>query len=310
MTGFIAWEGASLLTRDVPLVVIVTGESTNTKTGPMWQSWILRSDLHPVTAVNTRQDGAICGQCVHRGYQERARSCYVNVAWAPAAVYRSYKEGKYARGWQVADWPPPNGRALRMGAYGDPAAVPYDVWKLLAYWAGAWTGYTHQWRVCDQRLARFCMASVDSREEYFEALKLGWRTFRVRTPDQPAEPHEIICPASEEAGHATTCAQCLLCSGTTRPRATNIVIQTHGSRGAAFFETRQPSLLDDRGPVLGEGEVPRRPERVLGVDRRVQHPGETPVEGDAQADLIFEDDRGAAGTPGSGVRDPDRAGDL
>jgi hypothetical protein len=50
--------------------------------------------------------------------------------------------------------------ALRIGSYGDPAAVPTWVWKDLASDVKVMTGYTHQWKRFDQALKLLMMASA------------------------------------------------------------------------------------------------------------------------------------------------------
>jgi hypothetical protein len=77
------------------------------------------------------------------------------------------------------------------------------------------------------------MASVDSLDEYTEAQAMGWRTFRVRRQDDAVTDDEKPCPASEEAGHRTTCRDCGLCCGRERD-AKSVVIIAHGS-GAQFL---------------------------------------------------------------------------
>ena len=67
---------------------------------------------------------------------------------------------------------------VRLGTYGDPAAVPASIWSDLVAYSDGHTGYTHQWRT-SPGLRGLCMASVDSEEEAIEAWALGWRTFRV-----------------------------------------------------------------------------------------------------------------------------------
>lgn len=125
------------------------------------------------------------------------------------------------------------GRAVRFGAYGDPAAVPYDVWRPILAVAGRWTGYTHQWRTCDPQCRGFLMASCDGLADYQEARARGWRTFRIRTAEAPLLAGEFICPAADEAGKRTTCERCCACNGTrleTRLAAGNPVIIVHGAK--------------------------------------------------------------------------------
>lgn len=246
MQGFILYRGPSVLDGE-PIVAIVTGleiESDNEKTGSMAQIYILREDVHPVKAIHTGDDASVCGNCPHRGRLEVSdktglrrnvgRSCYVNLVYGPRMVWESYRNGNYqtltpAKAARVLMH-----HKVRLGAYGDPAAVPFRVWKTALQHVVDRTGYTHQWRRFPA-LAAYCMASVDTPEEKEEAEAMGFRTFRVRAEGDPLMPDEISCPASKEAGKRTTCAACMLCKGKL-PAATsgrvpkNITIITHGSR--------------------------------------------------------------------------------
>lgn len=230
LQSFVAWEGASPITGD-PIVLIVTGRSANEKTGPMRQTWLLLRDIGPFDAVKQGRDAAICGGCVHRGGTAgRGRTCYVSLFTGPLQIWRTFQAGRYpvlALDRGAAELA---GEHVRVTAYGDPALLPFGVWTaLLARTAGI-VGYTHQWRSCDPRFARFCMASVDSPAEQALARSLGWRTFRVRHPHEPVDTErEFICPASDEAGHRTTCQRCRLCRGTSSP-AKSVAILAHGGR--------------------------------------------------------------------------------
>lgn len=142
---------------------------------------------------------------------------------------------------------------VRGGSYGDPAAVPFEVWEALFSKAKNWTAYTHHWRTCDQRLKKYAMASVDSPEERDEAQALGWRTFMVVPEEtQPVvqlekvsyypgfrttgvahrqvvpNDHDILCPATDpHPKRNATCATCLLCRGTSA-KAPSIWEVAHG----------------------------------------------------------------------------------
>jgi hypothetical protein len=121
------------------------------------------------------------------------------------------------------------GRALRLGAYGDPAAVPYLLWIeiLTALRVRSWVGYTHAWARCDARFRSLVMASVDSPEERETACGLGWRTFRVRGRNDPILAGEFVCPAANEAGKRLTCIECNACSGGDAGKASPVII-AHG----------------------------------------------------------------------------------
>jgi hypothetical protein len=240
--GVILYEGPSMI-DGAPIVVIAVGfksGSTNSKTGAMIQTYILRSDVHPVEAIATRLDSSICGGCVHRGTLDRAtgkmvgRSCYVQVGKGPAGVWKCYARGGYrvATADELAELGA--GRLIRLGSYGDPAAAPAPMWARLVSRAAGYTGYTHQWKSARLRdVTAFCQASCDSVADLERARGLGLGTFRVAPIGAGAEAGEIVCPASAEAGKSTTCDACRMCDGTGR----NIVIQAHGN-GAGYVARR------------------------------------------------------------------------
>ena len=218
------------------IVVVATGleaDSQNTKTGGMVQVYILMRELSPRAAVNTGADVAICGTCVHRGTivagKVTARRCYVNLGQGPRSVWSAYTRGRYRHAGIEEYSALFGGRAIRLGAYGDPAFIPQEIVAELTRVASFHTGYTHQWRT-NRWLQSFVMASCDSQSDAIEAQAAGWRTFRVtRKGDTAKLQREISCPASAEAGKRTTCAQCGLCDGASAPcdQRANIVIQDH-----------------------------------------------------------------------------------
>ena len=141
---FVAWEGPSSIDGS-PVAVIVTGvsrPSANVKTGPMLQVWILRQDVHPWEAVKTGQDSAICGECPMRGTGNgELRACYVRVETGPSAVWRKYTQGGYPLLPELQYMHMVAGRDVRIGAYGDPTAAPYEVIHSLVRYSRMWTGY-------------------------------------------------------------------------------------------------------------------------------------------------------------------------
>lgn len=214
-----------------PIVAIATGlasPSHNRKTGPMVQTWILPRDEKPTDAIRSGQDASVCGDCPARGMW-----CYVNVGQAPNSVWKTYRAGKYPFLSESAF----AGKALRLGAWGDPAAVPLDVWVRLAQRARMVTGYTHAWRYCSSAYQELLMASCDTQADAEAAQALGWRTFRVSAPGEPLGAREVSCPASAEAGHKLTCEQCGACNGTATGRRGHIAIEAHGSSARRYIES-------------------------------------------------------------------------
>jgi hypothetical protein len=239
--GRIIYEGVSLL-DGAPIVVIAIGfdsGSSNRKTGDMIQTYIIRQDMAPITAAQTGKDFSICGDCIHRGSvainsdgepKNVGRTCYVNLGQGPTSVYNTYLRNGYPVWDDNAEPNLTKNRIVRLGTYGDPAAVPVEVWRSLLRGSSGHTGYTHQWR--DPRVARlreYCMASADTVEESLAAQAKGWRTFRVGLPSHPfKQDNEALCPASAEAGRKLTCAQCRACDGTASSRRGSIYIPAHG----------------------------------------------------------------------------------
>jgi len=229
----IFYEGPSMITGK-PIVAIATGltrRTTNAKTGDMVQTWILCSDMNPTVAINTGDDESICGSCPMRGIIEegrnRWRSCYVAVRQAPWQIYEAYQNGSYDR-----EQPNLTGRSIRLGAYGDPCAVPYSYWKKMIDQADGHTGYTHSWRTGKfWRFRRIVMASVESRDDAALAQSKGWRTFRSSKEVDPKR-GEFLCPASEEAGKRLTCFECRACNGSgNNHRRASVVNPIHGGPG-------------------------------------------------------------------------------
>ena len=231
--AYVIYEGPSELDGK-PIVAIATGyasASANAKTGAMIQTWILRADISPQEAVKTGADASVCGNCRHRG-----TSCYVKLFQAPRAVWSAYTKGRYGILSEDAMAEANRGRQVRIGSYGDPAAVPEAIWRAFTRHAGGWTGYTHQWRQA-RHLRNICMASVDSELERRVAAAEGWRTFRVREATAPLlVGKEIACPASAESGKKTACERCGLCSGSESKSRKSISIIVHGSSARRFSE--------------------------------------------------------------------------
>lgn len=218
------WEGQSLLEPETPIRVFLTGRSNrsaNRKTGAVLQTYILLRDITPIDAVKSGADSAICGDCAHRS---SPRTCYVNIGQAPRSIYA----GKHTVASNLNELA--TDAIVRLGAYGDPAAVPFGVWQSLLEKSRGWLGYTHQWKVCDQRLKLYCMASVDSQAEFDAAHDLGWRCFFVGRSMADKPERTALCPASAEAGKVLQCESCLSCSGLSGERQTgDVFIPVHGA---------------------------------------------------------------------------------
>lgn len=232
-TGYVIYKGPSRI-NGKPIVVIAITKSSNVKTGNMVQTYILPdNNMTPVYNAKALEDEAVCGDCKHR--RGKGGSCYVNLGQGVTVVTKSYWAGKYPEDQEAAMEACRN-RTVRLGTYGDPAAVPVQVWQTLLHFAKGHTGYTHQWHKSstDPKIMQYCMASVDSDSEHFQAQSMGYRTFRVRLANQPLLAREFACPASEEQGKRKLCTECRACDGGIDTNKASPAIIVHGSLKSRF----------------------------------------------------------------------------
>ncbi|NBW19877.1 MAG: hypothetical protein EBR82_69075 [Caulobacteraceae bacterium] len=102
-----------------------------------------------------------------------------------------------------------SGRIVRMGAAGDPSMIPLQHWARVLEGADGWTGYTHQWREpWAQPMRELCMASVETLADQDLARSMGWRTYRIRRPDEPLATNEIACPSDVTGRQCIACKAC------------------------------------------------------------------------------------------------------
>lgn len=240
ITGYVIYRGSSMI-DGAPIVVIAIMHSDNIKTGDMIQTYILRDDMTPSEAARTGADSSQCGGCRFRGtvrvneygdLQNVGRTCYVTLWQGPRIVYRSLVAGNYPVITNDTDAIRRlgMGRSVRLGAYGDPAAVPIDVWDALLFYANGHTGYSHQWKAPRLRaVMKYCQASCDTPTDVEKAKDLGFGYFYVSPVGEMIVDADLfhgasLCPASDEAGHMTTCIRCGMCDGTGK-----IYIGAHGA---------------------------------------------------------------------------------
>ena len=239
MKSGIIYNGPSLLDGK-PVVAIATYSDRNTKTGKVLQTYIIRSDISPLDASKTGADFSICGDCKFRGTpttdpkrkQAVKRDCYVNLGQGPTIVYKAFLRGRYpiAQAYagdsftvdQVQDLG--RGRIVRLGTYGDPAAIPSSIWDRLISRAESHLAYTHQ----SGFRPDIAMQSADTKAQAVAFWNNGARTFRVITDiGDVVKGKEILCPASKEAGRRVQCNACKLCGGNSTKSPKSIAIVQH-----------------------------------------------------------------------------------
>lgn len=241
----IIYSGPSLIDGS-PIVCIAIIGSGNVKTGSMIQTYIIRSDMHPMDASKSGMDYAICGNCQHRGNATSDpakktavnRTCYVTLFQGPTTVFKTFKRGGYPLASLDDVKAIGKGQMVRLGSYGDPAAVPKSVWDALLAESVGWTGYTHQHNA-NTDYSRL-MYSADNASEATQAHSESKRTFRVipvaTWKEQGKDSmltSEILCPASTEAGNKALCIDCGLCKGSS-VKAKSIAIVAHGRAKASI----------------------------------------------------------------------------
>ena len=215
--------GPSGLTNDT-IATIAVFNSTNEKTGNVVQVYYLPVAEHPIDAVKSGLDTAVCGSCPLK--PSNTNVCYVRKFHGPSVVWRTFKAGRYPHYKDLSQADKNRvlsilkSKPIRLGAWGDPAS-DIETSKSLASLAPQITTYTHQWQTTPQ-LKPFTMASVDTPEDYVIAKDRGWRTYR-HTSDSTAFQNEIVCPHKT---HNVQCIDCGLCSGTASNSTRDIVTKT------------------------------------------------------------------------------------
>jgi hypothetical protein len=252
--GAILWEGPG--PDGAPLAAVATGlvvPSSNPKTGPMVQTWLMRSDMHPVEAMTTGADVATCNGCELRPFLVRMLplkpgkkppQCYVNMGMALNQVWKKLISNHYPR-VEREDIPLLfAGKSVRIGSFGNFSNAPEWLVPTILQQVSRWTMYEHNWQdaLIPMHLALYSMASVSSPDNKVRANALGWRTFRVKRPEEPVMRDEIVCPASDEAGKRTTCDRCRLCRGNSI-KAKNVVIDDHGPTSPATTKKQRAGAL-------------------------------------------------------------------
>jgi hypothetical protein len=261
--GYLVWEGPSPI-DGAPIASVVTGlryPSENPKTGPMAQQLVLRTDVPPDQAVKTGLDKSVCGDCELRQFSvkslalekglkegEKPPMCYVTTHRSVLQVFLGIKRGIYPQLSPKNFADVLGGKRLRLGSYGNVSVIPRQITEVLIRAVDAHTLYEHDWgKPAHQWLKQWAMASVSSPSRRDYAKDLGWRTFRVKKPEEPVLRGELVCPASEEAGHKTDCYHCGLCAGLS-VRGRDIVINDHGPTSAQH--TRKVSEARARAKTL------------------------------------------------------------
>ena len=212
----------------VAIISNMATKSINDKTGDMAQVDILLADAHPYAAIKSGEDTAVCGHCPLRW-----NVCYVNVGFGPSSKYKAYQRGSYPEltPTEAGRICKAKGKGIRMGSYGDPAMVPYEIWAELLAAAGTMhTSYTHQWAEpwFDSRMLEISMASVDhvNTVDKLQAVLPQARYYRMAQSYDDLAPNEVACPSKGKDGERRVqCKDCGLCAGTSRAAKSVVIVE-------------------------------------------------------------------------------------
>ena len=219
-------EIPSELMPDQTIVLIAKYNQTNRKTGLMVQLSILDTSIQAVHKI----DGSIPnGQGCSESQCTAFKACYVrsNIQhiFPMTGVLNRYKAGELPSIHWIDFVVLCQDKNVRFGEFGDPAAINIRYVEELAYRAKNHTGYTHQWKTCNQDLRFFFMASVETQADYDQAVSMGWKCFFVGA--DPIKGKIMQCPNESKAN--LQCQDCMLCNGA--KTKFSISIQPHGRQG-------------------------------------------------------------------------------
>lgn len=237
MESQVFYKGPSMLDGS-PILGIVKFGSSNKKTGAMSQTYIIpdRGDVKPNETLHSGDDASVCGDCPMRyrynddgNHIPGTRKCYVVMFRGPNSMWKYHRTKPVISPQEFGNQVAISGAPLRLGAYGEPVAIPLEVWKpaidATIRNRSGFTGYSHQWSKPDfQQWKRYLMASIHDVSEISSAQDKGWRYFRSSTDGHVKG--EVRCPASEP-DKGTKCIDCQLCQGMTKPGAKSVYIDIH-----------------------------------------------------------------------------------
>jgi|TARA_R100000479_G_scaffold110386_1_gene55489 hypothetical protein len=225
-SSIVLYKGISLLDNKTNIMVVLSGytkDSTNTKTGPLAQIYILSVDTLPVEAYKSGSR-AVCGSCRYNG----GNGCYVRWSHLKSLWNSARTQNPISKELTKELL---KGLRVRVGAAGDPLAVPADFWKDILSSCESYTGYTHQWlEPFAKQYNEMFMASVDTEQEKTKAFWKGWNTFQVLDNEDP-ESKSVQCLATipdktDINGLPMSCASCMMCNG---KGAKAVHVQLHGA---------------------------------------------------------------------------------
>lgn len=227
----IIYQGPSLYDgREIAVVAAcLDGRSSNMKTGPMVQLYVVPYDRNPIEAIRHGDDHSTCGNCPIKS------GCYThsgNSINGMNAVWSALQRGLYGRkpASKAEQKRAFRNRYVRFGAYGNCSAAPFEAYQTILAVAAGITCYIHDWQTADPRWSAVSMASVETVADMEIANSMGYATFRVvRDAKTDRVSSEKIC-AYEKSGNVLPCIACMKCDG----QHGNIIVSAHGSGKKRF----------------------------------------------------------------------------
>jgi len=235
MESQVFYRGPSMLDGS-PILGIVKFGSANKKTGNMSQTYIIPDvGEQPNQTLHDGRDASVCGDCPMRydydadgNHIPGTRKCYVVMFRGPNSMWKHHRSKPVISPDDFGAMVGASGAPLRLGAYGEPVAIPMEVWKPAIHATisnrTGFTGYTHQWKNFEfQQWKLYLMASIHDAGEVAEAESMDWRHFRSST-DGHIPGKEVRCPAPDKG---VKCIDCQLCQGNNKHGSKSVYIDIH-----------------------------------------------------------------------------------
>lgn len=199
---------------------------------------------------NNRKTGNIIQQFIGKNLEESRKSCegcellknktcysqFGSVSWGMRAIEKAVKKGKDYSLKNALKNKHKESKYVRFGTIGDSSSIRNNVMfsaeKQIRKAGLGILNYTHFWKTKGKHLIKRAMASCDSWEDVLVAIKRGWRTTLIQTPDflkkngthgKYKEHKWLVCPAQSFKNKRITCNSCGLCDAS-KTHLTPIII--------------------------------------------------------------------------------------
>lgn len=195
--------------------------------------------VYYIARSSNRKTGNIINQYIGRNLEESRKSCsgcklledktcystYGTPAMAYSSIQTAYKKDKNRYSLKNAlKNRSKEAKYVRLGAIGDSSSISnntiLNAERQIRKAGLGVLNYTHFWKSKGAHLVKKAMASCDSWSDVLVAIKKGWRTTLIESPDflEKNGTHGVhkghkwlVCPAQSFKNKEVTCNTCGLC---------------------------------------------------------------------------------------------------